>query len=123
MGLQNIKNSSSSSNSNSNNKLKIEILSIRSWQMNAQVAESFDDYHINHVHNVNSVDSVDNNNHNTHTINKEKEKETLSPKIFLVGDSAHQFPPAGGFGMNTVRAYEMYVLYMYVNVLYIYIYM
>jgi putative polyketide hydroxylase len=21
--------------------------------------------------------------------------------IFLVGDSAHQFPPAGGFGMNT----------------------
>jgi len=22
-------------------------------------------------------------------------------KVFIVGDSAHSFPPAGGFGMNT----------------------
>ena len=24
-----------------------------------------------------------------------------SPNAFLVGDSAHAFPPSGGFGMNT----------------------
>jgi 2-polyprenyl-6-methoxyphenol hydroxylase-like FAD-dependent oxidoreductase len=26
---------------------------------------------------------------------------TGSPNVFLVGDSAHRFPPSGGFGMNT----------------------
>ena len=24
-----------------------------------------------------------------------------NPKIFLAGDSAHAFPPSGGFGLNT----------------------
>ncbi len=48
--------------------LKIEIKSINSWVMHAQVARSFANEHGN---------------------------------VFLVGDSAHRFPPAGGFGMNT----------------------
>ena len=25
----------------------------------------------------------------------------MGRRIFLVGDAAHRFPPAGGFGMNT----------------------
>jgi 2-polyprenyl-6-methoxyphenol hydroxylase-like FAD-dependent oxidoreductase len=48
--------------------LKIEIRSINSWVMHAQVARAFSNDHGN---------------------------------VFLVGDSAHRFPPAGGFGMNT----------------------
>lgn len=28
-------------------------------------------------------------------------KDTATPCIFLAGDSAHAFPPSGGFGMNT----------------------
>ena len=33
-------------------------------------------------------------------INLERDKSQL-PRIFLAGDSAHAFPPSGGFGMNT----------------------
>jgi len=27
--------------------------------------------------------------------------DTTNPRIFLAGDSAHAFPPSGGFGLNT----------------------
>lgn len=47
---------------------QIQILSVNSWVMNAEVAAQFS--------------------------NREAD-------IFLAGDSAHRFPPAGGFGMNT----------------------
>jgi len=53
---------------NSFDRGKIQILSIDSWTMQAQVAGTFTSRHNN---------------------------------LFLVGDSAHRFPPAGGFGMNT----------------------
>ena len=46
----------------------IEILSVNTWTMHAEVASIY---------------------HNTFN------------NIFLVGDAAHRFPPAGGFGMNT----------------------
>ena len=29
-----------------------------------------------------------------------KYQDNMSQRVFLVGDAAHRFPPAGGFGMN-----------------------
>ena len=58
--------------------LNISILSIRKWSMHAQVADNFY-YHSN--------PKIGNNSDPQH--------------VFLVGDAAHRFPPAGGFGMNT----------------------
>lgn len=46
----------------------IEVLSIKTWSMHAEVADKYSNSHNN---------------------------------VFLVGDAAHRFPPAGGFGMNT----------------------
>lgn len=65
-------------------KLCPEILSVRKWDMHAQVAESFDNSSLK------SNQSVSENSYSK-----------LSPNIFLIGDAAHQFPPAGGFGMNS----------------------
>lgn len=48
--------------------LPIQILSVKSWAMHAQVAEHYSNSYKN---------------------------------IYLLGDAAHRFPPAGGFGMNT----------------------
>jgi 2-polyprenyl-6-methoxyphenol hydroxylase-like FAD-dependent oxidoreductase len=47
---------------------KLNILTINSWTMNAQVADQYAD---------------------------------PQGSVFLIGDAAHRFPPAGGFGMNT----------------------
>jgi len=49
----------------------IEIKNVNSWRMEGLVATSY----------VN--------------------KDTAKPYIYLAGDSAHAFPPSGGFGMNT----------------------
>lgn len=51
-----------------NAHVKLDILSVNSWQMQAEVAEKYSNEHMN---------------------------------AFLVGDAAHRFPPAGGFGMNS----------------------
>lgn len=52
-------------------KVQIQIKSVNSWKMEAVVADTY--------------------------INK----DGFRPHTFLAGDSAHAFPPSGGFGMNT----------------------
>ena len=37
-------------------------------------------------------------------------KYTQSNRIFLAGDAAHSFPPAGGFGMNTGKPAAIIIL-------------
>ena len=52
-------------------ELEIDIVTINTWRMEGVVAESL------------------------------IETGVSDPRVFLVGDSAHAFPPSGGFGMNT----------------------
>ncbi|CDW87725.1 polyketide hydroxylase-like [Stylonychia lemnae] len=54
--------------------IKIDLRNINAWKMEGVVADSY--------------------------INLEKDKTQL-PRVYLVGDAAHAFPPSGGFGMNT----------------------
>ena len=51
----------------------IEIVTTNTWRMEALVASSYQD----------TPEFIDH------------------PRVFLAGDSAHAFPPSGGFGMNT----------------------
>jgi hypothetical protein len=111
------------------NALKIEILSVRKWTMNAQVANAF----VQTISNESAFTTKHNNNHNNTTTTKmngnnnptndklaENRQNTQNllqntmqnvphnipnlptyQHIILIGDAAHRFPPAGGFGMNT----------------------
>lgn len=37
-------------------------------------------------------------------------------RIFLIGDAAHVFPPAGGFGMNTgIQVILFFLLALYID--------
>lgn len=58
----------------------IELLNVGSWAMHAQVAQRLTASSMSPSH----VDAA-----------------SHPPRVFLVGDAAHRFPPAGGFGMNT----------------------
>ncbi|OQR91274.1 polyketide hydroxylase [Thraustotheca clavata] len=55
-------------NSDESSSVDVDIHSIGYWEMQAQVATSYD---------------------------------AFNKRVFLAGDAAHRFPPAGGFGMNT----------------------
>ena len=59
-----------------NRDLPVQISSINSWIMHAQVASQYG--------NITSAP-----------------KSRAFGNVFLVGDAAHRFPPSGGFGMNT----------------------
>ena len=53
------------------------------------------------IDNQRSIDILDINHW---TMNAQVAKRFIEPthqRIFFVGDSAHRFPPSGGFGMNT----------------------
>lgn len=66
-------------------RLDIDVCSIRPWTMNALVADSY----------FSRVSS-----RGGKSVDKGGEGGAEGG-VFLVGDAAHQFPPAGGFGLNT----------------------
>jgi hypothetical protein len=78
---------------NTIDSLKVKIISIKKWTMHAQVANMF------------SKCFTYSNQHANKQVMKENNHQSVQPTIlshlFLMGDAAHRFPPAGGFGMNT----------------------
>ena len=70
----------------------VEILSVNTWTMNAEVAREFSVSPPLSSSSVSSQGSM---------ANSAGYSARPPPSVFLVGDAAHRFPPAGGFGMNT----------------------
>lgn len=64
----------------------IEIRSVRPWTMNALVAESYFKTFATTEESYSKRDT---------------DGRSGGGSVFLLGDAAHQFPPAGGFGLNT----------------------
>lgn len=70
-------------------RLEIDVCSIRPWTMNALVA---DKYFCSSPTQGGGVLARD---------DSRRDGKACNGGLFLVGDAAHQFPPAGGFGLNT----------------------
>lgn len=70
-------------------RLEIDVCSIRPWTMNALVA---DKYFCSVPAQGGGVLARE---------DSRSDGKARSGGLFLVGDAAHQFPPAGGFGLNT----------------------
>lgn len=66
--------------------MDIEVCSIRPWTMNALVADRY-------FTGLSSSDGAG--------VATKQGVGGDSGGVFLAGDAAHQFPPAGGFGLNT----------------------
>lgn len=67
-------------------RLDIDVCSVRPWTMNALVADSY----------FSGVSTRGGKG-----VDKKGGRGGGEGGMFLVGDAAHQFPPAGGFGLNT----------------------
>lgn len=69
--------------------LDIDICSIRPWTMNALVADKYYE-----------GDSAEGGSGGVGGAGQ-MERRGHGGGVLLLGDAAHQFPPAGGFGLNT----------------------
>ena len=78
--------------------IHIHIHSQRPWSMDAMVATSFSTSstpHISHTHS----DAIQRGGEGG--FGGEGKSGGGTPRVFLIGDAAHQFPPSGGFGLNS----------------------
>lgn len=70
--------------------LDIDICSVRPWTMNALIADSYESLSRRNG-SVSGTGNGDDGN----------QQGRGTSGTLLIGDAAHQFPPAGGFGLNT----------------------
>lgn len=91
--------------------LDVEIRSVRPWTMNALVAEAYSKNILAVESCSKSAGRVDAKDGDAATAEEGRGGPGMKAEgsVFVVGDAAHQFPPAGGFGLNTGVQVTCYV--------------